>query len=212
MSFTTRPIDHYPGTPSKNRVSSPFNSTYGATLKLLERELRALHARGVVLMADIQESDLRLDGEIRANANIGPRVVVAFEGRVNAEWVPLKYACDRFYRWQDNVRAIALGLEALRKVERYGIATRGEQYTGWKALGSGLAIGARQVMTTAEALRVINDLSESRYDRDDLGKQSTRDDMVTAFRTALKRHHPDQGGSAEAVAALLEARKVLLGE
>jgi hypothetical protein len=36
------------------------------------------------------------------------------------------------YTWQDNLRAVALGLEALRRVERYGIAQRGEQYAGWR--------------------------------------------------------------------------------
>lgn len=36
--------------------------------------------------------------------------------------------------WQINLRAIALGLEALRKLDRYGITSRGEQYTGWRAI------------------------------------------------------------------------------
>jgi hypothetical protein len=48
-----------------------------------------------------------------------------------------QFAVDMFPSWQDNLRAIALGLEALRKVERYGIANRGEQYAGWAQLTAG---------------------------------------------------------------------------
>lgn len=41
------------------------------------------------------------------------------------------------WSWEDNLRAIALALEALRKVDRYGVTRRGEQYTGWKQLTAG---------------------------------------------------------------------------
>ena len=70
----------------------------------------------------------------RANASPkSPAVVIAFESKHG----PLQYATDAFTHWQANVRAVALGLEALRRVERYGITKHGEQYTGWKQLGSG---------------------------------------------------------------------------
>ena len=62
----------------------------------------------------------------------------------------MTYATDRFFAWQDNVRAIALGLEALREVDRYGIAKKGEQYAGWKALPSGAGSAASHV-TSDEA-------------------------------------------------------------
>jgi hypothetical protein len=60
-------------------------------------------------------------------------VTVAFDSKHGS----LKYTADKFATWQENLRAIALGLEALRKVDRYGVTTRGEQYTGWKALPAG---------------------------------------------------------------------------
>lgn len=43
----------------------------------------------------------------------------------------LVYATDTCVLWQHNVRSIALGLEALRAVDRYGITKRGEQYAGF---------------------------------------------------------------------------------
>lgn len=45
----------------------------------------------------------------------------------------LVYATDVCDFWQHNVRSIALGLEALRAVDRYGISRRGEQYAGFRA-------------------------------------------------------------------------------
>ncbi len=45
----------------------------------------------------------------------------------------LVYATDACEFWQHNVRSIALGLEALRAVDRYGISRRGEQYAGFRA-------------------------------------------------------------------------------
>lgn len=45
-----------------------------------------------------------------------------------------QFAVDTFVHWQDNLRAIALGMEALRKVARYGIVKGNEQYSGWKQL------------------------------------------------------------------------------
>lgn len=54
----------------------------------------------------------------------------------------LVYATDACAFWQHNVRSIALGLEALRAVDRYGISRRGEQYAGYRAAltaGSGTA-------------------------------------------------------------------------
>lgn len=45
----------------------------------------------------------------------------------------LVYATDVCEFWQHNIRSIALGLEALRAVDRYGISRRGEQYAGFRA-------------------------------------------------------------------------------
>ena len=45
----------------------------------------------------------------------------------------LVYATDACEDWRHNVRSIALGLEALRAVDRYGISRRGEQYAGFRA-------------------------------------------------------------------------------
>lgn len=209
MRLTTRPIDHWPGgmmTPSHRRVPSPFTASWGTTVEILDRELRHLAARNPVLMVDVPASDFRIDGDLRTNARRqSPAIIVAFGSKHG----PLKYACDRFTKWEDNVRAVALGLEALRKVERYGIGSRGEQYTGWKALPPGLAMGAK--MDRDEAWRVLCDLGtgDEGYRRLDNPRREDIDDL---YRMAAKLHHPDAGGDADLMARANEARNVLLEE
>ena len=48
----------------------------------------------------------------------------------------------------------------MRKVERYGITKSGQQYTGWKQLGSGTPMPAAE-MTVEEAARVVKYYSRS---------------------------------------------------
>ena len=165
MSFqiVTEPIASWPGESTRARSYSPFNSSYDSTLQLLNRELVALNASGPVVIQVVTRngaSDLRRDGLLRAQASIEhPGVRVSFESKHG----PLTYATDVYegrYRqpaWQANLRAIALGLEALRKVDRYGIAQSGEQYRGWQALaarpidGGGLSREIAEQILTDEA-------------------------------------------------------------
>ena len=86
----------------------------------------------------------------------------------------LRYPAHRFHGWQDNVRAIALALEALRKVDRYGITQRGEQYAGWKQLPAP-DTGAPSAQRGAELVREHG-----------------------SVRAALAATHPDHGGDPAA--------------
>lgn len=136
--LTLRPITLWPGasTPPDARRRSPFSAAWPATLTLLDRELQYLHATSPVLEIAVREHDLRLDGLPRASARPEhPGVILSF----GSSHGPLQYPCDRFTEWRGNLRAIALGMEGLRKVDRYGITRRGEQYTGWRAIESATA-------------------------------------------------------------------------
>jgi hypothetical protein len=79
----------------------------------------------------------------------------------------LVYATDCCDYWQHNVRSIALGLQALRAVDRYGITRRGEQYAGFAALPAGGPDRER-------------------------GKRLV--EAAGSLREALQKHHPDHGG------------------
>jgi hypothetical protein len=154
--YVVRPTGAWlePATPaSKRRSRYTFKASWSDTIDLLERELRHLRARDVVLQLDVQERDIRMDGMLRANATPQhPGVRISFES-VHG---PLTYATDSCAYWQHNVRSIALGLEALRAVDRYGVTKRGEQYAGWKALPAGAGDGASH-MTRDAALALINE-------------------------------------------------------
>lgn len=207
LSYTVRPISDrsaFAGVAHR----AHFRASWSGTLQLLERELNELSARQVVLELDVRENQIRVDGLLRADATASSTAVrLAFESRHGS----LIYATDRFgydgwdrplaRGWQENVRAVALGLEALRKVDRYGISRRGEQYRGYKALGAGTGL-APTSMTTEDAVRVLRDAS-----RLPLPATFALNDVL---REARRLAHPDHNnGDRAAWNKVDEAEQVL---
>ena len=198
MRYTIRPL-----TPqARARISgrgtelAPFRATWKTTEDLLDRELRALRATAIVLLVDVDEPDVRLDGKLRSTARPrSPQVAVQFDSRKGS----LLIGCGRYRHWQDNVRAVALGLEALRKVERYGIVASDEQYTGWRALPQGNPTVFTDVDRAWQIIALIADLPV----------ETARADGRYAYRLAVKQTHPDQGGSAATFRAVQEAAQLL---
>jgi len=137
-----------PQTPVSQRRRSQFKASYDVTLDLLFREAELLGAKHLVLQVDLKPRDIRVDGLPRADARYGahPGVVVSFDSQHG----PLRYATDAFDDWRSNLRAVALSLEALRAVDRYGVSKRGEQYRGWTALAAATP-GQGPFTTRAEA-------------------------------------------------------------
>lgn len=205
LDATFRPIDKWPGEETSERQYSRFKATWSDTVELLGRELRALDAADILCLMALRERDIRLDGYPRANAKPGhPGIVLAFDSRYG----PLKYACDTFTDWQDNVRAIALGLEALRKVDRYGITKRGEQYTGWKALPGGPAVSSTMNISDAATFVSMHSSVDGRRLNPSavLNKRSA---YALAKRQAIRALHPDAGGNAEDYQVLTDAIRAL---
>jgi hypothetical protein len=194
---------------------SRFDSTWSSTHTLLRREtehlvvMRRENGEDVytkpVLMIDVEERHLRIDGGLRADARPGsPAVGFSLESKHG----PLLFVCAAFSTWQDNVRAIALGLEALRKVERYGIVQSAEQYRGWQALPPGTPMPAAR-MTIEDAAQFIAEHSDDPSGR----VVEVADDPAFAlalYRDAAKRLHPDAGGDAAMFQRLGEARQLLV--
>ena len=203
MQVRFRPISTWPGERTGSRTWSRFKASWPATLNLLERELEHLQARDVVIEVALREDQIRIDGWPRAGATpTHPGVVVSFDSKYG----PLRYATDVFHHHEANVRAIALGLEALRKVDRYGITRRGEQYTGWKALPSStIALDAGGPSTKQEAAKIIADGARCSW-------ETVLDNEIEArlaYRAAVKRLHPDTGGDAESFRRLQKAKELL---
>lgn len=204
MRYTTRPISDRTWLRSASkREWSRFDTTWSKTLQLLGREIDMLDGRDVVIEVDVPERAIRLDGMLRADAKANsPAVVVAFESKHG----PMLYRCDRFVArysgqpddWQQNVRAIALTLEALRAVDRYGATETGQQYAGWKAIGS--APASVPLAADAAWLTLRN-----------LAEVSTEADVSPERIISLARRnaHPDHGGTVDTWTAFDEAYKAV---
>lgn len=185
LGVTFRPIDEWPGEPTRGRQRSPFSSRLSDTVSLLARELRALNAKKIIVQVALGENDIRIDGFPKANRSAGhPGVILAFESKHG----PLKFAVDRFWGWEENLRAIALGMESLRRVDRYGVTRRGEQYTGWKALPRSTD-AADSIQTREQAQELLNSYGG-----------------VTA---AIKATHPDAGGDPDDFRRVTRARELV---
>jgi len=145
VQATFRPYTTWPHGDTKGRRSRySFKASWSSTMDLLERELRLLGARDLVIGAALREEDIRIDGLPRANARVPwhPGVEISFDVPAfhGPGWQRLVYATDAYESWEHNVRAIALGLEALRAVDRYGITRRGEQYAGFRQIEAASAV------------------------------------------------------------------------
>lgn len=198
----------WPGqaTPHADRKHSPFTkSSWSSTIALLALELRQLRASDVTLGIETSEGNIRLDGQIRGDARVtSPGVILSF----NAGKDRLSFPCDTFLYWQHNVRAIALAMQALRLVDRYGVQ-KGSQYVGFKALPSGgggpAAEPARPKMTLEKAADML-------YKWTEIPQQALLESQATvshAGKKAMNATHPDRGGHAADFAEVREAIEVL---
>ncbi len=189
------------------RGSHLFRAGWDASLELLQREADYLDVTGpIVLQVDVQQGDIRADGMLKARAHVGfPGVIVSFASRFG----PLRYATDAYDRWyghgmsgwQANVRAIALALEALRAVDRYGVTRRGEQYQGWTALPAARAQGSSHFTDPAEALAWMKRCA---------GPDAT-DDAKALYKLLGRRMHPDMPDGNAELWERLDAAAELLG-
>lgn len=197
IAITWVPIETWPGEPRKagDRRESPFSGTWQRTVDLLDRELFQLGARDVVIQGYFARGDIRMDGFLRAGSRpTAPGIIVSFK----AKGADLSFPCDTFRQWKDNLRAIALALEALRKVERYGVTRQNEQYKGWAKLPP-----APDRMRPEDALVFLSIHST--------GGDITADTAKSAYRAAAARLHPDNQhtGNPHLFTLLVQAKEAL---
>lgn len=171
------PLERWIGKRCINRRFSRFDSSWGKTLDLLEAELRHLRARDITIEIDLEPRDIRNDGWPRSSASPRtPAVIVSCETSHGRMALP----CDRYLDWKDNIRAIALSLQALRAVDRYGVTQLAEQYRGWTQI----APSSNDDDPVAVIARFAG-----------LAMDAARRDLRAAFRAAARKVHPDHGGS-----------------
>lgn len=174
------PIGEWPGAMSSRRSRSPFSASLSTTMETLRRELREVRATNTELLIAIDASKFRLDGYPRAGATPEhPGVILSFDSTFGH----LSYPCDRFKTWEDNLRAVALALEALRKVDRYGVTRRGEQYRGFLAIEATAMPAGIRFDDRADAIKKLERVAGVAHD--DLPSTEA------LIRRAKFRSHPD---------------------
>lgn len=204
IEFVVRPIDRWPQEPTRYRTRARFKAPYNQTLILLSYELARLGAKLAYIQADVTERDIRIDGQLRADARPAtPRVIIAAKTKHG----PILMPCDTFDDWQDNIRAIALALQALRAVDRYGVTKRGEQYRGLKQITAGDG-----PINSDEAATFI---AKHCHDAATVGPDERRRILTSpmtfgnCYRAAARKLHPDAGGDPAEWSKLQRADVIL---
>ncbi len=197
--MTLRPLSGWPGDFPRVHVRSPFSAPLSTTLDELDRELSFLGSGNSnapsVLEIALRERDFRVDGLPRADARTQhPGAVLHIDSRLG----PLSYPAARFKTWQDNLRAITLGLNGLRRLDRYGITPGSEQYTGWKQLPPAGSSGV-VAQGPDEAERFLRDLTK--LPDAPLGR---------VYRKAQSETHPDRHDNSRNMWDAVEAAALVL--
>jgi hypothetical protein len=232
VDFQFEALERWPYAKPGNRRAT-FKANYSKTLAQLRAELHRAGARNVVIQSGHRGEDIRFDGLPRVNARVPrfPGVCLIFEkwkpiGRNNAEGQPLgvyetlEFPCTTFDRWEDNLRAIVLTLDALRAVARYGVSGTGaeeagkteeaKQYSGFarrKLANEGARHDGRQEMTPEAAASILAACAEGGWTVQSV--LSGRAEMESCFKAAAKKSHPDAGGTENSFVAVSQAVAVL---
>lgn len=169
---------HWPqGWPrASRRQGSQFQSALGSARDHLMNELRLMGAKYIVLSSNME---LRRDGLPYANQKqpADPGVAIYFQWRGKQ----MTFACDRWVKVEDNVRAIGKTVEALRGIERWGASDMMER-----------------AFSAFEALPPPSEGSPPTC-WDILGVEcnAPHDEVVKAYRRQARSAHPDRGGTRE---------------
>lgn len=176
----------YPETPAEQRGLSQFKvSSFERSRNEAKHQLELMYAECIVISTNLP---LRNDGAPFASGRIGrdrsPGVAIYFTRKGKA----YVFACDKFVRIEDNMRAIYYTVEALRTMQRMGASEMMERaFVGFAALpaAGGGTVPWRDALTVAF--------------------NATPEDVKRAYRALAAHHHPDHGGDSETFARITRA-------
>lgn len=176
---------------TKTPTSSRFDVSFAAARDGLFDQLRLLGAKLPVLSTNVP---LRRDGLPYANqpepTDRGAAIYFVLSGK------SMVFACDRWDRVKDNVRALEKTIEAIRGIERWGASDMLERaFSGFVALA---APGTKKTWREVFGFHDIQMPSAAELNR--------------TWRDLAARRHPDAGGSHDLMAELNAARAEALKE
>lgn len=181
-------------------LQAPFKSgtrgklTVNQSVERVESQFEAFNKRGhrprasgLIISTNIQPT---LSGRPRSNTgeprDPGVAVYFVLDGKNTV------LCCDKWHRVADNLAAIAATIDALRGIDRWGVAEASRAFVGFEALP---APGESKVRTCWTVLGLVP--------RAGLSKQ----EVDAAWREKARICHPDKpGGSHEGMAELNAAR------
>lgn len=207
-TMTVAPIRQWPGELTRVRKSASFRAGLAATLELLDREIWHLtdtrtqrESAELLIAIPVGDALWRLDGRPRAHAVAEhPGVIFSLDSKHGH----LSYPCDTFTTWQDNLRAIAKALEALRMVDRYGVTRHGEQYRGFLAIEATAAVAG-----FADAPAAMQWLIDFTDHVDGVAPEPPQARRRSIVRKAMRKAHPDAGGDDTAFQRVMLAEAKL---
>jgi hypothetical protein len=209
-SLHLEPLNGWPRKVTEDRKSGPYKVDWVRIIRDLRYELERLFVVEACLRLDVSKHQLskyNATALAPGAAPATPRVALEFD--LPGDGGAVVFRCDRFYDFRHNVRAIGLGMERLRLVEDTGIVTKGEQYTGFKALPAGIPMPAPR-MTVEEAGQFFARFAPSpQYSGLTHDLLTHKPAFDAAYRTAVKDLHPDRGGDQVQWHRLQEAAAVL---
>jgi len=196
-----RPLGTWPGAQRNpgDRRFGHFRVDYDKIIRDLAYELGMVDVDVAVVEVDCPPHGFSRYGSPLVDRVQGPGVVLSF---THPERGPIRIGADLYTDFRDNLRGLTLSLEALRAVNRHGIASHGEQYTGFARLGSGDNKPIGMTVEQAAIALVPEGWNPEMLIRDkELAKM--------AADRARNASHPDRGGSNERFQEVEQARRVL---
>lgn len=159
----------------------------------LTDQLARLDAKNAIVSTNMELTRYGVPRADRA-APADPGVAVYFELHGKDRVL----ACDKWDSVAGNMAAIANHIDAIRRVDRYGVGTLDQAFAGYDALPPP---GAANRPPWRKVLGIAED------------ENCSAEAVQAAYRSMAKVFHPDlQGGSHEAMAMLNEARDQALAE
>lgn len=185
-------------TPRHRRTRANFRSykqalTMAIASSRLQQQLELLGVRGTMTLSTNVE--LRIDGLPRSGqgqpTDPGASLWFVYKGKATV------LACDKWDRVEDNVAALAAHIDAIRRVDRYGVGSIEQALAGYKALPADTAADWRAVFNIAK----------------DLQGDALLDTLNVAYKARARELHPDvTKDDGAAMAHLNRARDYALAE
>ena len=175
------------GQSRKRQVSITLSE---ATKRLLD-EAQRIGAENFVLSSNLE---LRNDGLPRSGQRMpsDPGVCIYFLHDGKQVAMP----CDTYDTVEGNIAAVAAHIEATRSIERHGVASVSQMFSGFAALP------APDNVKPTRPWWVVLGMPKGTY---------SKEVIEAVFRDKAKSAHPDAGGSTDAMTELNNAKAEALG-